>query len=89
MSFAELMRRLCRVLQERVHNGELTERGFARRIGLSQSHIHNVLCGARVLTVNTADQIMEGLGMSVVDLLDPVDYRRRRPQADFWERRAG
>ncbi len=31
-------------------NGELTERGFARSVGISQPHVHNVLKGVRNLS---------------------------------------
>ena len=58
---------------EEVRNGEWTERGLARRVGMSQSHIHNVLSGARILTPPTADRIMQGLALSVLDLIQEAD----------------
>ena len=76
------MTQLCRALRERVHNGELTERGFARKVGLSQSHVHNVLSGSRVLTIRTADRILSGLGITVADLFDPDDLRRHGGTAE-------
>ncbi len=67
--FGELLRRLRLALVERVRNGELTERSLARRAGLSQAHVHNVLSGRRVLTSTVADRLMSELRMSVFDLV--------------------
>ena len=70
MHFSDLYDLLLRRLQRMIRNGAFTERGLARRVGLSQSHIHNVLNGVRVLTASTADRILESLGLSVVDLIE-------------------
>lgn len=68
LRFERLEQRLLEVLRRKVTNGELTERGLARRIGVSQPHIHNVLKGLRTLSASVADLILEELGMSVLDL---------------------
>lgn len=70
LDFGELLSRLRTWLNRQVRNGALTERGLARRVGLSQSHIHNVLKGARILTPATADRILAALGMTLLDLLE-------------------
>ena len=67
--FAELIERLRTMLVEQVANGELTERGLARQIGMSQCHIHNVLNGTRMLTPGAADRILGVLQLSIADLL--------------------
>jgi transcriptional regulator with XRE-family HTH domain len=54
----------------RIRNGEITERGLARRVGVSQVHIHNVLKGARAMTPALADKILDDLGISLLDLID-------------------
>ncbi len=69
MTFERLLERLAGRLRAMIRNGEVTERGLARRIGVSQPHLHNVLAGARAMTPRLADRILAGLGMSVVDLL--------------------
>ena len=79
MRFELLLNRLLSHVRQKVHNGEITERGFARQIGLSQSHLHNVLGGARILTPSTADRIMDGLELTLVDLLDDQELIRRPP----------
>jgi transcriptional regulator with XRE-family HTH domain len=76
--FAELLRRLEERLKARIRNGELTERGLALRVGLSQPHTHNVLKGARILTPGTADRILRALRISVLDLLEPEELKRAR-----------
>jgi transcriptional regulator with XRE-family HTH domain len=70
MDFETLQRRLLASVKGRVQNGELTERGLARMIGISQPHMHHILKGARSLSVETADRILRRLGLSVLDLLE-------------------
>lgn len=67
--FSLLQRRLLEVVNERIANGEFTERGFARFLGISQPQIHNILKGARKLSPETADLILTRLNLSVLDLL--------------------
>ena len=57
MLFADVRNALTAVLRARVRNGELTERGLARLVGVSQPHIHNVLKGVRALSPELSDQI--------------------------------
>lgn len=69
ITFARLQTRLIGEVRARLSNGEFTERGLARMIGISQPHIHNVLKGCRNLTVEIADSILQGVGLSVTDLI--------------------
>lgn len=71
MNFETLQTRLLAVLRARLQSGELTERRLARLTGFSQPHIHNVVKGARVLSVELADEILTRLRISVVDLMEP------------------
>ena len=68
-SLRVLVARLVRYLNERVHSGDLTERGLARLTGYSQPHIHNVLKGARGMRIELADHIMALLGIPLSALL--------------------
>lgn len=68
MYFQVLQLRLIAMLKGRVRIGELTERRLAHLTGISQPHIHNVLKGARILSPEMADQILESLRLSVFDL---------------------
>jgi hypothetical protein len=70
MTFADLQTRFVAVLRQRIRNGELTERGLARMVGISQPHMHNVLCGKRGFSMDTADDIMRQLRMDVRDLME-------------------
>jgi hypothetical protein len=70
MFFNDLQTSLLESLKARVRNGELTERGLARLVGISQPHMHNVLKGQRVLSPQLADQILKQLHISVLDLID-------------------
>ncbi len=69
MLFADARTSLISELRARVRNGELTERGLARLVGVSQPHIHNVLKGARLLSPELSDQILRHLRISLLDLI--------------------
>lgn len=80
MRFRHALDTLIANIHRLIRDGELTERGLARRVGVSQSHIHNVLKGARILTPEVADQILTGLHWELEDILaDPP--RRKPPQS--------
>jgi hypothetical protein len=70
MLFADVRRALTAVLRARVRNGELTERGLARLVGVSQPHIHNVLKGVRTLSPDLSDQILQHLRLTLLDLIE-------------------
>jgi plasmid maintenance system antidote protein VapI len=73
MTFRCFQDRLIEHLRARVQSGELTERGLARLIGISQPHMHHVLKGKRDLSPATADRILVTLSLDLMDLLDPQD----------------
>jgi hypothetical protein len=70
VSFEALFRRLIAAVNLRIKNGEYTERGLARILGISQPQMHNVLKGARTLHVDLADKLLWKLGLSVVQLFE-------------------
>lgn len=70
VTFAVLRARLVQQVKLRINNGEFTERGLSRILGISQSQTHNVLKGARPLQMRLADQILAKLGLSAMDLLN-------------------
>jgi plasmid maintenance system antidote protein VapI len=70
VSFVSLQSRLIRFVNLRIKNGDFTERGLARLLGISQSQVHNVLKGARKLQPELADHLMSKLGVSMLDLLE-------------------
>ena len=76
VNFGELQLRLILHLRQRVRSGEMTERGLARVIGVSQPHLHNVLKGKHLLSMTMADRILRHLHLDLLDLIDP-DQRRR------------
>ena len=73
MLMNDLLAALKSNLNGRIRNGELTERNLARRIGMSQAHVHNVLKGARILTAEVADLLMLELNLTVGDLVTGED----------------
>jgi transcriptional regulator with XRE-family HTH domain len=81
MTFHELQQRLIQELRQRVRSGAATERGLARLSGISQPHLHNVLKGKRVLSMDKADELLRQLQIDVLQLVPPEELResgRRR-----------
>ena len=69
MSFQELQTKLIDLARERVHTGQVTERGLARMCAVSQPHMHNVLKNIRAFSNESADRLMRVLDIRVPDLL--------------------
>jgi len=78
MYFELLQLRLIAHVQQRVHCGELTERGLARHTGISQPHLHNMLKGTRVLTPQMADILLRHLHITLLDLFDEQELVAHR-----------
>lgn len=72
-TFGVLQARLIQFVNTRIQNGDFTERGLARVLGVSQPQIHNVLKGARTLKPDLADRMLGKLGMDVTDLLKTAE----------------
>lgn len=79
MYFELLQLRLIAHVQDRVQRGELTERGLARRTGISQPHLHNVLKGVRVLSPQIGDVLLRHLHITLLDLLKEEEWNERYP----------
>jgi hypothetical protein len=80
MNFQELHDCLAEQVASRVRNGELTERGLARRAGLSQPHLHNVLKGKRYFSLQSADLVLRELGISILDLVRSGGRKDPKPR---------
>lgn len=81
MDFQELERRFIEHLRQRIRSGDLTERRLARLAGISQPHVHNVLKGKRVFSLDAADTILQVLRLNLLDLIEPdevAEIRRRQ-----------
>lgn len=78
MTFGDLQQQLIAMLREKVRNGELSERGLARLLGISQPHIHHVLQGKRGFSLETSDRILRNLRVDVRDLVER-EGRSRQP----------
>ena len=81
--FAEFHTRMIAWLRDKVRSGELTERGLARMTGISQPHIHNVLKGKKLFSVEVSDTILRELDLDLLDLLDPAELKRQARRVDF------
>ncbi len=73
LDFQLLQARLLEAVRARVRNGEITERSLARLTGISQPHIHNVLKGARFLSIDVADRLLRRLRMDLADLVSAAE----------------
>jgi hypothetical protein len=74
MTLGDLQQRFVALLRKRVRNGELTERGLAKLVGVSQPHMHNVLHGKRTFSLQTTDDMMRQLRVDVLDLIEPSEW---------------
>ena len=81
LGFRHLASRLTRYLNELVRRGEVSERGLAHLTGYSQPHIHNVLKGARGMNAELADQLLAGLGVSMMSLFTQDELSGLAPAA--------
>jgi hypothetical protein len=66
---SQIRKNLLLEIQRRISNGEFSERSLARKLGVSQPHIHNVLAGVRTLSVELADHIIVHLEIPLSRLL--------------------
>lgn len=82
-TFSILKARLIRVINRRLYSGEFTERGLARILQVSQTHLHHVLKQRRKLRAELADGLMAKLSINILDLLDNAEL------SDECRRRAG
>ncbi len=85
MTYQDVQLRLLAYVRSQITNGELTERGFARLIGISQPHVHNVLKGVRKLSPNIFDIALKYFHLSLLDLIPSSELEahlrsRRAPQ---------
>ena len=78
MTFHELQQRLLEELRQRVRSGAATERGLARISGISQPHLHNVLKGKRLLSMDKADELLRSLEIDILRLIHPEELRESR-----------
>jgi len=81
VNFREQQRRLIAHLRALVRSGDATERGLARLTGVSQPHMHNVLKGKRLLSLEMADQVLAQLHLDLLDFIEPeelLEWQRRR-----------
>jgi hypothetical protein len=77
--FDDLLERLRERINSSVRNGEITERGLARSVGLSQPHMHHVLKGERQFRPEVADRVMRVMGLTIADLMQDGGQAPRRP----------
>ena len=80
VTFGVLQARLIRLVNARIQNGDFTERGLARILGISQPQVHNVLKGARRLRPELADRLIANLEITVLDLLAAAELKREMVQ---------
>jgi plasmid maintenance system antidote protein VapI len=81
VDFREQQRRLIAHLHVLVRSGDASERGLARLTGVSQPHMHNVLKGKRLLSLEMTDRVLAQLHLDLLDFIEPgelLEWQRRR-----------
>jgi hypothetical protein len=98
LTYQDAQLKLLAYVRSQISNGELTERGFARLIGISQPHVHNVLKGVRTLSPKIFDLALKYLHLSLLDLipageleahLRSLRLRQRSAEVPFLDRPIG
>jgi hypothetical protein len=69
LTFGALLNRLAEQVRNRVRNGDVTERGLAGRVGVSQPFLHNVLKEKRKMTPDLADRLIRELQIDLAALI--------------------
>lgn len=69
MTIVEAQAHILGHVRRLVSDGELTQSGLARRLGLSQAHVNNLLAGVRPMTAGVGDAVLRELGMGLEDLI--------------------
>jgi len=72
---SDVCTRLIDSLRAEVSSGSLTVRHLAKEIGVSQSHMQNVVNGKRSLTIPMADRLLQYRQRSVFDLASAAELR--------------
>jgi hypothetical protein len=81
LTFQDAQLKLLDYVRDRIQSGELTERGLARLIGISQPHAHNVLKGARNLSPEIFDSMLKYLAIIPSPQVCEVEWHwRDRPE---------
>ncbi len=77
MDFIALQDALRTVVTGRIRSGQLTGVALAQKTGFRQAHISNFLNRRRGLSIEAMNRILEVLGLTVLDLIDPAEINRR------------
>lgn len=72
MLLSHLENTLRKTIRQRIDAGVLSGTSLARRTGFQQAHISNFLNQRRGLSVEGFDRMLEALGLSITDLIEPV-----------------
>lgn len=77
MDFIALQDALRTIVAGKIRIGQLTGVALAQKIGLRQAHISNFLNRRRGLSIEAMNRVLQILGLSVVDLIEPAEINRR------------
>jgi transcriptional regulator with XRE-family HTH domain len=77
MNFIALQDALRTIVTGRIRAGQLTGVALAQKTGFRQAHVSNFLNRRRGLSIEAMNRILEVLGLTVLDLIDPAEINRR------------
>src|SRR3954470_16348340 len=72
MLVSQLEESMRKIIRQRIDTGVLSGTILARQTGFQQAHISNFLNRRRGLSVEGFDRMLEALGLSVTDLIEPA-----------------
>jgi len=77
MDFIALQDALRTLIAGRIRAGQLTGVALAQKTGFRQAHVSNFLNRRRGLSIEAMNRVLEVLGLSVLDLIDPAEINSR------------
>ena len=76
MNFIALQDALRTIVTGKIRAGQLTGVALAQKTGFRQAHVSNFLNRRRGLSIEAMNRILEVLGLTVLDLIDPAEINR-------------
>jgi transcriptional regulator with XRE-family HTH domain len=77
MDFIALQDALRTLVASRIHSGQLTGVALAQKTGFRQAHISNFLNRRRGLSIEAMNRVLQVLGLTVIDLIEPAEINQR------------
>ena len=76
MDFIALQDALRTIVAGRIRAGQLTGVALAQKTGFRQAHVSNFLNRRRGLSIEAMNRVLDVLGLTIIDLIEPAEINR-------------